>query len=218
MSRSTETRSRDERFIKAAIAAKILSKVPVLPVEWRPEHCILLACGDFVHAQDKLTHLWERVTPNTHVLMLNGGGLLLDALSRVNNGSDNVRMVTSQIMGAIKVKAKKGLTIDRIYSMVDFDCGIGEEYGLTVQETLRAAINGKAFLKDFLPSELKKLAHREEQLREFLPAKVEVGLLFLVHDEVNDQNFTWYFSSKEMTAFLETYQDSLDPDLETSIA
>lgn len=159
------------------------------------EKIITVLCGDCDHSDDKVAHL-ARIFPGIkkHLLMWNGGGLLLDACSPANNlGMDCSGFAQFQVMQSLAVKSD----ICQVLLETHCACGVATRAGMSVQAQARSLIMIKEHLK-------------ERVLRE-MGRRIYVGLLF--HRYRPDVNETearrmHYMPGGRMRDFLATYSST----------
>lgn len=191
-------------FIREAVDRQVFEPVDMYRHHPKGDPAIIIACGDMDQIEDRLTHCWHRLTKQSQLVGMQGGGLLLDALSVVNHEFNSVPAVIHQINLAIKAKEiASGKRIKRIIPYIDFPCGVAAEYHLTAAMSCQSAINGKRYLKEVYPD-------REIALKFYLGDVQNIlgehHRLVLEHPQAT--GLTFRFSSKVMESFLREFSPS----------
>lgn len=193
-----------ERFIRQAIDENILKPVDRKRARDMARPCIALACGDLSQAKDRLTHLWDRFTPHAQLIMLHGGGLLLDPISPANQPHSSIPEIRHQIGIGVAAKAKKGITIDLFAAYYDYPCGVAEGHSMSARDTFQAAIHGKNFAKtDLVPGWEMALLFSIYDLRFLADHRC-------VQEHPMAEGLTFYFGAKDMTLYLNDWKDSVE--------
>ncbi len=192
-------------FIRGAVERQIFRPVDVYHDDQdNHDPAIIVACGDKDQAHDRLHHCWDRVTRQAQLVMVHGGGLLLDGLSPANREFNSVGFVLNEIHRGILAKEQHtGVRVKRIIPYFDFPCGVAGMYAITAAGSCRSAISVKPFLKQNFPG-------REVALKFYLdrPAKVLGTDHPLVIKNPNAKALTFNFSAKAMTEYLREFETS----------
>jgi len=185
------------RFIREAIVEEVLRPVSVPAL---PGPHLVLACGDFTQLPDRLIHYWERVSPESQLIGMHGGALLLDPASPENQAHHQLDAVVYQIRKGIAAKARHGVRFSGFDGFVDWHCGVADEHGMSVQRVFSSALRAEDYFSAEVAPDLpySQLFYCGTQCLHGLSVALE-------HPQAKGLTFT--FNTEEMALFLETYRD-----------
>lgn len=187
------------RFFGGAIDGKVLKKVPVMADPEKPPIVIASFCGHAAHGMNRLTHLWERVTPLTQLYCDNGGGIVFDPeYGAMSSKQQRYHEDAFDQIGDFVELAMEDGTIGKgavlkAYVTYDVPCKVVSRLGWTPEEFVRSSIRAKTALKDFHPCGV----------------TFKVGLLYFLGPPIHGSGLTWYAPRCDMARYLDDYRDGV---------
>ncbi|MBI4092894.1 MAG: hypothetical protein HY420_03135 [Candidatus Kerfeldbacteria bacterium] len=182
-------------FFTAAIDRGFLKKVPLMADPQRPRIVIASFCGHAAHGMNRLTHLWERVTPLTQLYCDNGGGVVYDPAYAAMNRRHHLyhEAAVGQVIDFVEMAVDDG-TIERgaelsVYLIYDVPCKVITALGWTPPEFVESSIRAKTHFKGFHPCDV----------------TFKVGLLYYLGEPVMPSGLTYYAPRCDMQRFIEEF-------------
>ncbi len=187
-------------FFNSAIEQGCLKKVPLMRDPSNPRLSIVLACGHVGHNPDRLPHLWERVTDQTQLITLNGGGAVIDPMyARSSPAAQGYHQTAiGQIMDFVQYAVEDGDIQEgdelSTYLYYDLPCRVISRLRLTPIEFVESSIRAKSHLKGFHP----------------YGVNFKVGLFYYLGETIRPAPQTYYAPRCDMENFIRQRQQLAD--------
>ena len=173
----------DLAFLEAVKDAGIVEAIKPELID-EPDGLVLITCGDCDHFPNLYNWLCKMYTTRIHLLVLNGGGLLLPSKSRVNGLCEDAVLI-QHAKAAMEMKGIRSAIFSAHYP-----CGAAAERGINLQNVCRYIALGKKRLKRSIRS-LKKV---------YSCLHIDYG---------DDKQKTYGVHTKEMAIFVRLYKTAL---------